>query len=146
MDVPNGKSKHAAEFLDTTLSIFLVRMQDDLGVCRGVKLIAILLEFRTELGGVITFSVVVDPELAVGAVHRLMASSLRPMMAKRVFTRKYDPRQCTPWRSGPRCDISIAMRSTAGRNAAHEAYPLPVASRQRSVPRACLDVVTGSDI
>jgi len=74
LDIPDGKGEHAAEFLDAAFSIFLVEVQDDFGVSCGMKLMSALFQFRAKLGGVIALAVVGDPEIAVGAGHRLAAT------------------------------------------------------------------------
>ncbi len=67
--IPDGESKHAAKFFDETFAIFLVEMKDDFGVRRGAEGMAALFEFAAQFGGVVSFAVVGDPGLAIGAGH-----------------------------------------------------------------------------
>src|SRR6267378_2874291 len=70
----DGKSEHAADLGDTLFSILLVKMENYFGVGRGVKQMTALFELRAELGGVVGFAIICDPEIAVGAGHRLAAA------------------------------------------------------------------------
>ena len=67
--IPDREGKHAAKFLDESFAIFLVEMKDDFRIRGGAKGMAAVLEAGAQFGGVIGFSVVGDPGLAILAGH-----------------------------------------------------------------------------
>ena len=67
--IPDCEGKHAAKLFDETLAIFLVEMQDDFRVRSGAEGMAAPFEIGAQFAGVIGFSVVGDPGLAVRAGH-----------------------------------------------------------------------------
>jgi hypothetical protein len=148
--IPNCESKHAAQFFDKTLAIFLVKTKDNLRVRRGVKGVAATLEFGAQFAGVVG-----DPGLAIRAGHG------HPAAVAQIDDGEARVNQET------RCEFldTLAIRAPVfhgsshkvrgraqgivrvGRSdpcdAAHAAYFPISASRQRGTPRRFLGIGTG---
>ena len=157
-NIPNGKGEHAAELLDTPFPVLLIEVEDNFGVGRGMKLMTALLHLRTELSSVVGFAVVRDPEIAVGAGHRLTATLAEVDDGKTRVDKQARSQALHSLAIGPAMRhghrhalgrraqrLSRTRRHDSG-NSAHAIYLPPVASCQRAMPRACLGRGTGCGI
>ena len=152
--VPDCEGKHAAKFFDETLAIFLVEMKDNFRVRRGAEGMAAPFEFGAQFGGVVAFSVVGDPGLAVRAGH-----GHAPTIAQ-IDDGEARIHQEAGWEFLDTLAVRAAMfhgdghavRGRAQRivrvyrrnpcNATHANYLPSSASRQRGIPRRCLGMGT----
>ncbi len=71
--VPDRDREHPAQVLQAIDAVFVVEMDDRLGVRMGVKPVAALLEVLTQLAVIVDLAVENDPLRTVLVMHRLLA-------------------------------------------------------------------------
>ena len=71
--IPHDKGKHTAQLGSQCRAVFLIAVDDDLGVAVGLEDMALGLQFGTQIHEVVNFAVEHADNGAVLVVHRLLA-------------------------------------------------------------------------
>jgi hypothetical protein len=69
--VPERETEHAAHLLHAAHAVFLVQMNDDLGIRGGIERVAKAFEFAALLGAVVKLAVENYPDRAIFVMYRL---------------------------------------------------------------------------
>ena len=72
--IPNCEGKHATEFFDKTLTIFLVEMKDNFRVRRGAEGMAALLELGAQFAGIVSLIAAALPVLLLVLIWKGLTS------------------------------------------------------------------------
>jgi len=100
--IPDSKSKHTAEVLQTALAVFIVKTQNDLGIGFCVKFMPACLKIFPEILIIIDLAIENDPFCFVGVMDRLLAAGKvdeTRRIARPTFSRTQNPSSSGPrWR------------------------------------------------
>src|SRR5256885_3114393 len=72
LPIPDCKSKHPAQILDTILAILLIQMNEDFGIGGGIECVAFGEQILSDLLIIIDLTVQYDPDGLVFIVDRLV--------------------------------------------------------------------------
>ena len=72
--IPDCKGKHAAEVVNAIFAIFLIEVDDGLGVTVRSKAVTTFFQIMTKVGVIIDLAVKHNPNVPLFVAHRLMAT------------------------------------------------------------------------